>query len=121
MLNREWLGRTPEAVVEPDIEICDPHHHLWSQPTGRYPRYDVADLRSDTGAGHRVVATVFVECASNYRTGGPEHLRPVGETEFVAGRAAETDRTGGARIAAIVGHADLDRGAAVEEVLVAHA
>jgi predicted TIM-barrel fold metal-dependent hydrolase len=81
----------------------------------------VADLRTDTGAGHRVVATVFVDCASNYRVEGPEHLRPVGETEFVAGRAEEADRAGAPRIAAIVGHADLDRGPAVEEVLVAHA
>lgn len=120
MLDREWLGRTVETVVEPEIEICDPHHHLWEQPTGRFPRYDVADLHIDTGAGHRVVDTVFIDCASNYRAEGPEHLRPVGETDFVADRAAETDRGGDARIAGIVGHADLDRGAAVEEVLAAH-
>jgi predicted TIM-barrel fold metal-dependent hydrolase len=120
MLDREWLSRTVEAVEEPDIEICDPHHHLWAQPTGRFPRYDVADLHTDTGAGHRVLDTVFVECASGYRSEGPPHLRPVGETELVASRAAETDGGDGARIAGIVGHADLDLGAAVEEVLAAH-
>ena len=120
MLDRDWLERTVEAPLEPELEICDPHHHLWARPTGRFPRYDVDDLLVDTGAGHRVVDTVFVDCASSYRTDGPEHLRPVGETLYVAAQAAETERRGGARIAGIVGHADLDRGAAVEEVLAAH-
>jgi predicted TIM-barrel fold metal-dependent hydrolase len=120
MLQRDWLSLRPEEAIEPDIDICDPHHHLWAQPTGRFPRYDLDDLRIDTGAGHRVVDTVFIDCASSYRTAGPHHLRPVGETEFVAERAATSEATPGARIAGIVGHADLDRGAAVEEVLGAH-
>ena len=24
-----WLGKTIEEVLEPDIPIVDPHHHLW--------------------------------------------------------------------------------------------
>ena len=44
----------------------------------------------------------------------------MGETVYVAARAAETERRGGARIAGIVGHADLDLGPAVEQVLAAH-
>src|SRR5688572_10316698 len=106
MLKRDWLARTVEAPLEPELEICDPHHRLWPQPTGRFPRYDLDDLYEDTGAGHRVVDTVFIDCAASYRADGPEHLRPVGETEYVAHRAAETDRRGGARIAGIVSHAN---------------
>jgi L-fuconolactonase len=119
-MDRAWLALTSEAAVEPDMEIVDPHHHLWPAPTGRYPRYDLEDLRADTGSGHRVTSTVFIDCMASYRTDGPEALRPVGETEFVAERAAQSESTPGARIAAIVSFADLTLGAAVEEVLGAH-
>jgi predicted TIM-barrel fold metal-dependent hydrolase len=119
MMDRSWLSGTSEEAIEPDLEIVDPHHHLWDTVT-RYGRYELDDLRTDTGAGHRVVQTVFIDCGANYRTTGPERLRPVGETEYVAGRAAESDRTEGAVIAAIVGHADLGLGPGVAEVLEAH-
>lgn len=120
-MDRTWLAGTIEDVVEPELEIVDPHHHLWAQPVGtRWPRYDLDDLRVDTGSGHRVTETVFIDCAASYRTEGPAPLRPVGETEWVATRAAESARTPGARIAAIVSHARLTLGEAVEEVLDAH-
>ena len=62
--------------------------------------------------------TVFVECHSQYRTDGPEELRPVGEVEWVASVAEEADRRGdGPPIAGIVGHADLTLGDAVQPVL----
>ena len=61
--------------------------------------------------------TVFVECGAGYRDQGPEHLRPVGEIEFVRGQAELSAEQEGAEIAAIVGFADLTRGEAVEEVL----
>lgn len=119
-MNRSWLGLTSEEALEPELEIYDPHHHLWPQPTRNWPRYDLVDLRADTGSGHRVTKTVFIDCASQYRQSGPEHLRPVGETEFVAERAAESERIPGARIAAIVSFADLTLGERVDEVLHAH-
>jgi predicted TIM-barrel fold metal-dependent hydrolase len=114
-----WLGRRVEEALEPELAICDPHHHLWDHPTDRYL---LEELRADTGSGHRVVSTVFVECTSAYREDGPEALRPVGETDFVAAIAAESERTAGdgAVIAGIVGLADLRLGDAVEEVLAAH-
>ena len=61
-------------------------------------------LLEDTGSGHNIEQTVFIECRSDYRDDGPEHLRPIGETEFVAAVAAES-RTDPSRatIAAIVG------------------
>lgn len=119
MMDRTWLAKTREEAIEPDLEIVDPHHHLWDT-VGTYGRYELEDLRLDTGAGHHVVETVFIDCGANYRADGPAHLRPVGETEYVADRADRSDSTVGARIAAIVGHADLTLGAGVAEVLEAH-
>jgi L-fuconolactonase len=119
MLRREWLALTQEDVVEPDIEIVDTHHHLW-EIAGKYGVYDLDDLHADTGAGHRVVETVFVEASASYRSAGPESLRPVGETGFVASRAELSESRDAARIAAIVGRADLSLGSAVRDVLEAH-
>ena len=115
---RDWWNSVREPALDPGRPIVDPHHHLWK--SSRWGAYLLDDLAADTGAGHAVAQTVFVECDSEYRTSGPAALRPVGETEFVAAAAAETAAAGGARISAIVGHADLTLGAAVEETLVAH-
>ncbi len=114
-----------EEILEADLPICDPHHHLWHYPTSRYLLEDLlADIgRGDGAGGHRVESTVFVECAAFYRAGGPEALKVVGETEFVAGVAAMADsgRYGPVRACeGIVGRADLSLGAAVDEVLEAH-
>jgi predicted TIM-barrel fold metal-dependent hydrolase len=99
-----------EDVLDPDLLICDPHHHLWDHPRGRYM---TEELRADTDSGHHVERTVFVECMSGYRTDGPEAFRPVGETEFVV--AADPDGF----IAGIVGFADL-RAPEIKDVLAAH-
>jgi predicted TIM-barrel fold metal-dependent hydrolase len=115
-----WLNQITEPVLEPELAIIDPHHHLWDHPTSRYL---LDEILADTNSGHRVLATVFVECASMYRADGPEPMRPVGETEFVNGIAAmsASGGFGATRIAAgIVSFADLALGAAVEEVLQAH-
>jgi L-fuconolactonase len=115
-----WLAKGAEAVLEPALPIVDPHHHLWDHPGSRYL---LDELLRDTGSGHHVVATVFVECASMYRKEGPEAMRPVGETEFVNGIAAMSASGGYGdtrACAGIVSFADLALGAAVEEVLQAH-
>ena len=111
----DWLAKAPaEEILEPDLEIIDTHHHFWDEPG----RYLLDDVLADAGGGHNVVSTVFVECRSHYRDGGPEELRSVGEVEFVAGIAAEAERRGGTRAAAgIVGFADLTLGDGVEPVL----
>lgn len=119
-MDRHKLGLHTEAVEEPELEIVDAHHHLWAVASSVYGVYDLADLRIDTASGHNIAQTVFIDCGSSYRTEGPEALRPVGETEFVAMRADESDRTPGPPIAAIVSHADLTLGPAVREVLEAH-
>ena len=66
----EWLGLVVEDIVDPDVPIVDPHHHLW--PDGGRMAYGLDDLVADTGSGHDVVATVFVECRAAARPDGPE-------------------------------------------------
>jgi predicted TIM-barrel fold metal-dependent hydrolase len=112
-----WLSQVGEQIVDPDQRIIDPHHHLWP-PGGALP-YDLGDLHGDTNAGHRVEATVFVECGASYHADGPEHLKVVGETAFVADRAAQSGQGGSAEIKAIVASADL-RLSELDEVLDAH-
>jgi predicted TIM-barrel fold metal-dependent hydrolase len=114
----EWLERRHEEIIEPDLPIVDPHHHLVERPeTGRYL---LPDLLADLGSGHNITATVYLEWLSMYRRSGPIEMRPVGEVEFANGVAAmsASGRYGKTRVCAgIVGHADLALGAAVEKVL----
>ena len=115
-----WLEQVTEEVIDPDLPIVDPHHHLW--PPGGAMAYGIDDLKADTGSGHRVIQTVFVECGAARRPDGPEHLKPVAETEFVAREAARLRESApaAAPIAGIVAHADLCSGALLGEVLDAH-
>lgn len=120
MDKQAWLAQVNEDIIDPDRPICDPHHHLWDHPDSRYL---LDELLADTGSGHNVVSTVFVECASMYRADGPRELRPVGETEFVQGIAAmsASGNYGAMRAASgIVSHADLMLGEQVRAVLEAH-
>jgi len=118
VIEREaWLALTVEEPLEPELPICDPHHHLWHRPDSRYL---LEDLVQDIGGGHNVVKTVFVQCHSMYRADGPEEMKPVGEIEFVQGIAAQSasGQYGPTRVAAgIVGFADLTLGTAVAPVL----
>ncbi len=116
----EWLARRVETVLEPELPIVDPHHHLWERPGWNYM---LDDLLADTGSGHNIVGTVFVQCRSMHRADGPEAFRPVGETEFVNGVAAmsASGGYGPTRVCAgIVGHVDLRAGTAAGAVLEAH-
>ena len=118
----DWLALTKEEALEPDLPICDPHHHFWDFRTERIPhqRYLLHELADDVNSGHNVRSTVFVEARAMYRSSGPDEMRPVGEVEFVQGLAAasESGLYGPARAAAsIVGNANLNLGDAVEPVL----
>lgn len=116
----DWLASVREDILDPARPIVDPHHHLWEKPSV-WGTYLLDDLWADTQSGHNVVKTVFVECRANYREDGPAHLRPLGETAFVAGVAAASAQAAGkARIAGIVAHADLTLGAQLDELLVQH-
>ena len=59
-----WLASTLEEPLDPLEEIVDPHHHLWDFPTGTYL---LPELHEDTGSGHNVTQTVFVECGATLR------------------------------------------------------
>lgn len=127
----------PEAILDPELPIVDPHHHLWNRPASppdpnAHPfmtaiepaaRYLLDELVADTASGHNVIATVFVECGAFYKADGPPDMRPIGETEFVNGVAAmsASGLFGDFRACAgIVGKADLLLGDAVAPVLETH-
>ena len=86
----DWLALTQESTLEPEIPICDPHHHFWDlRPLSiPYQRYLLHELIADIDSGHAVRSTVFVEARFMYRADGPEQMRPVGEVEFVQGLAS---------------------------------
>jgi len=80
-----WLHQVQEEILEPDLPIIDPHHHLWMRNGYRYL---IPELAEDLTSGHNVISTVFAECHSMYRPEGPEEERSLGETEFVVGCSA---------------------------------
>ena len=80
-LDEQWLTLTQEDILEPDLPICDPHHHLWERSDHRYL---VPEFLVDAGSGHTIASTVFLECGAFYRTDGPEDMRSVGEVASVS-------------------------------------
>ena len=84
-IDQAWLDRVVEPVLEPELPIVDPHHHLWTRDGNVYL---LPELLADVGSGHNVIATVFEECHAMYRAAGPEDQKSLGETEFVTGIAA---------------------------------
>ena len=122
-IREDWLALVREEIVEPERPIVDPHHHFFLDSAHGFDDYLLEHYWADTGDGHNVEQTVFVECGAMYRTEGPEELRPVGQAEWVAGLAAETEQApaGRARVRAIVGFADLTLGEGVRPVLEAQA
>ena len=117
---QQWLTLHQEEIIDPKREIVDPHHHLWRYVAPEVDPYLLKDLWADAASGHNITKTIFMECAAEYRTDGPEHLRSVGETEFVMQMAKESEQGPGPVIAAIIAHVDL-RIPQVEEALAAHA
>lgn len=128
-----WLAKeTAETVLEPDLPIVDPHHHLWDirgasgEPhrSFRQKVYLCEEITTDINAsGHNIVQTVFAQCGAFYRSDGPEEMRPVGETEFVHGIAAmsRSGIYGPSRLCTgIFSTADLRLGSDVKPVLEAH-
>ena len=110
----DWLALRQEAAIDPATPIVDPHHHLWDRGGHTYLPAQFAQ----DAAGHQLLASVYVECLSNYYDAGPRHLRAVGETGYVA-RLVQAAGIGIA--AGILAYADLSLGDAVDEVLDAHA
>jgi predicted TIM-barrel fold metal-dependent hydrolase len=119
-IDDEWLGGCREAIIDPDLAIIDPHHHLWWNDPVPY-RFD--DLLADLGSGHRIEATVYTEAGAMYRAGGPAHLRSIGETEYANGIAAmsASGEFGPTRVCSgIIGHCELTLGDRSDELLAGH-
>ncbi len=118
----DWLAQTPEETLEPELPICDPHHHFWvSRPEPvHYQRYLLPELAADVNSGHNVRSTVFIEVRAEYRKDGPDEMKPVGEVEYIQTIADDSaaGKHGPTRAAAaIIGHADLKLGEGVRPVL----
>ena len=119
-VREKWLERRHEEIIEPDLPIIDPHHHLWDRPGYRYL---LQDLLADVSSGHNICATLFEECGSMYRSTGPQELRSLGETEFATdvARISSLGQRGLTRCCAgIVGYVDLRIGGHAREVLEQH-
>lgn len=132
-----------EDILEPELPIIDPHHHLWDlrplmqafpEPrhtfiaaVAEHPYYTFNELHAHMTSGHNIVATVFMECGAFYNAAADDAYKVVGEVEYVNGVAAQgaSGLYGDIRpCAAIIGHADLQLGdgaAAVLEALEAAA
>ncbi|MBX7457651.1 amidohydrolase family protein [Qipengyuania sp. 1NDH17] len=129
-----------EDIIDPDLSIIDPHHHLWDLrplvPAFPEPRHDFIeaiagaayytfdelqhDTRGGLEGGHNIVGTVFMECGAFYDASRGDAMKSVGEVEFVNGVAAQgaSGLYGDYRpCAGIVGHADLTLGDAVKPVV----
>ena len=125
-----------EPILDPDLPIIDPHHHLWDLrpmvpmfPTPHHPfiaaiapnaHYTFDQLHAHLTTGHNIVGTVFMECGAFYNGAYGDALKPVGEVEFVNGVAAQSASGlyGPSRYCAgIVGHADLMLGSGAGAVL----
>lgn len=120
IVREDWLALTQEPILEPELPIIDPHHHLWQRKGADYL---LPELLADTGSGHDIRGTIFVQCGENYRASGPEEEKSLGETEFVTGVAAvsASGRHGPTRACAgIIGMVDLTLGAKVDALLEAH-
>jgi len=123
----DWLANAaPEPVLEPELPIVDPHHHLWdirsftTEPHASFEQkiYLCQEIVDDIQAsGHNVLQTVFAQCGAFYRAEGPEAMKCVGETEFVHGIYAMSNSGiyGPTRLCTgIFASADLRLGAEVE-------
>jgi len=120
VVRKDWLAKVSEETIEPTRRIVDPHHHFFVK-SEVYPYYDLNELVADTNT-HGVEQTVYLQCWEGHRETGPEHLKPVGETEWVDSIAKDAARSPKAvQIGAIMGTGEL-RGteAEVREFLGAH-
>ena len=115
-----WLAKTVEDILDPNLPIIDPHHHLWLRNDYSYL---IPEFAADLDSGHNVTATVYAECHSMYRKNVPAVECSLGETEFVAGQAAISDSGtyGDTRVCAVMfGNIDMTLGEKIDVLLERH-
>ena len=119
----DWLAQVKEEVIDPELPIIDPHHHLWNgdnQLAGSFP-YQMEHLSEDTNSGHNIVGTIFMECAQGYLQDGEDKYKPTGETEYVMKIIKESKTiSNSSNIIGIISFADLMLGSEVKDVLNQH-
>jgi L-fuconolactonase len=104
-----------EIVIEPELRICDAHHHLWDIAGEQYM---TQDLLRDIG-GQKVVKTVCVEAWGHDQRSENRFKEPAEQTAFAVADSAKNK--GDIQVAAgIVGYADLMEGAGIAKVIEAH-
>lgn len=110
----DWLAKRKEAVLDPELEIVDPHHHLWALPNQSYL---LPDYRSDLETGHRVTASIYMEASMGYDAGNPDPLASASEINF----ALEAREYGNGVICdGIVFYVNLRRGDDARRILKEH-
>ena len=119
-VRQDWLDKRHEEIIEPELPIIDPHHHLWDRPGYRYL---FPELLADVGSGHNIRATCYEQAREMYRADGPEELKSLGETQFVSGVSAmsASGKYGPTRcITGIIGFVDLRLGSRAKGILERH-
>eukprot|EP01031_Cornospumella_fuschlensis_P007050 gene7050-8754_t len=116
-IREAWLEQHVEPILDPGLPIVDPHHHIWEQVDQRYL---LPELLADTGSGHDIRATVFIQCASQYDMAEPPERRPLGETRFMTRIAEAAAGAPTQACAGIVGLVDLTLGDRVTPLLEEH-
>src|SRR5258708_34649115 len=74
-IRKEWLDRRKEPILEPELPIVDPHHHLWQRPGWRVL---LDDILLDTGSGHNIRATVYMRARCTSREESPRRVEADG-------------------------------------------
>jgi L-fuconolactonase len=108
-----WLNLTVEEVIDPELPVCDAHHHLRSLQANRYL---TADFLKDAGGGHNITHSVVIQSRENWRQGPGGGMTPLEETQWVM----KDISTAESRInvaAGFVGYADLTLGDAVAPII----
>src|SRR5205085_1901847 len=102
----DWLALTREPILEPELPICDPHHHFWDLRNTRIPYQRYLLL------GARVAPVIeALQAASANRFRGIRHsvtFDPHPEVENTAahrmqGQLANAEFRAGARVLARMG------------------
>jgi hypothetical protein len=56
-----WWAPRKEEILEPALEIVDPHHHLWDRGGHRYL---LDQLLADIGSGHNITQSASLSNAA---------------------------------------------------------